>query len=127
MQTFVETTRDITIKVSPIFLEGQSDVMQKKFVFAYFVRIENHRQQPVQLLRRHWIINDGKDETKEVEGPGVVGEQPVIAPGNAHEYNSFCILESFEGSMSGTYLMTVDGGEQFDVAIPRFPLRASAN
>ncbi len=127
MHAYVETTENITISVSPMYLDGQSDPMTKKFVFAYFVRIENHGVEEVQLLRRHWYIHDSNEVVKEVEGEGVVGQQPVIAPGTAHEYNSFCILETFEGSMVGTYLMQRENGEQFDANIPRFHLRASAN
>jgi ApaG protein len=125
--SFVETTEDITVRVTPLYLDGQSDPMAKKFVFAYFVRIENDGDEPVQLLRRHWFINDGQADIKEVEGEGVVGKQPLIAAGEAHEYNSFCVLESFEGSMVGTYLFKRSNGEVFTANIPRFQLRASAN
>ncbi len=101
--------------------------MRRKFVFAYFVRIENHGQSNVRLLRRHWYIHDGENEVKEVEGEGVVGKQPLIAPARYHEYNSFCILESFEGSMVGTYLFERSSGARFTANIPRFTLRASSN
>lgn len=127
MYYFTETTREITISVHPVFLEGQSDVLARKLVFAYFVRIENHGPEPVQLLRRHWFIHDGKGSPKEVEGEGVVGKQPVIAPGETHQYNSFCILETFEGYMEGTYLMQRPDGGLFQAVIPRFTLRASSN
>lgn len=125
--SFIETTEDITVRVTPLYLDGQSDPMAKKFVFAYFVRIENDGEEPVQLLRRHWFISDGQADIKEVEGEGVVGKQPLIAVGEVHEYNSFCVLESFEGSMVGTYLFKRPNGEVFTANIPRFPLRASAN
>ena len=101
--------------------------MERKFVFAYFVTIENTSQEPVQLLRRHWYIHDANEKVKEVEGEGVIGKQPKIMPGEAHEYNSFCVLETMEGFMEGTYLMQRSTGEQFKVNIPRFHLRASAN
>lgn len=127
MLSYREMTDEIVVRVSPIYLDGQSDPMVKKFVFAYFVRIENHGSQPVQLLRRHWYVQDGAGDVREVEGEGVVGKQPVIPPGGAHEYNSFSVLESFEGSMVGTYLMQRADGEQFLAQIPRFPLRAAAN
>ncbi|MBI1807661.1 MAG: Co2+/Mg2+ efflux protein ApaG [Ignavibacteria bacterium] len=125
--TYSATTADITIRVRPVYLDGQSDVLARKFVFAYFVRIENHGTENVQLLRRHWFINHAGGRVEEVEGEGVVGKQPVIAPGEAHEYNSFCILETFEGTMEGTYLMQRGKGEYYRVAIPRFTLRAMAN
>ncbi len=127
MHSYVETTEDITIRVSPLYLDGQSDPMHRKFVFAYFVRIENHGSADVRLLRRHWYIHDGPSDVKEVEGEGVVGKQPLIAPGEHHEYNSFCILETFEGSMVGTYLFERQDGGQFHANIPRFNLRAAVN
>ncbi len=127
MTVYTATTEDITVRVRPVYLDGQSSVIERKFVFAYFVRIENNGPDNVQLLRRHWFIQEGAGEVKEVEGEGVVGSQPTIAPGHWHEYNSFCVLESFEGSMEGTYLMQRPGGEQFHVTIPKFTLRALAN
>jgi len=127
MQTYVATTENITVSVRPIYLDGQSDAMAHKFVFAYFVRVDNDGTEDVQLVRRHWFIRDSNGEVKEVEGEGVVGKQPVIAPGDAHEYSSFCILETFEGSMEGSYQMARSNGERFNVLIPRFNLRAAAN
>jgi ApaG protein len=124
---YTATTEDITISVRPVYIDSQSDPLVQKFVFAYFVRIENRSQQNVQLLRRHWFINHAGGRVEEVEGEGVVGKQPTIAPGASHEYNSFCILETFEGSMEGTYLMQRSNGEYFRVTIPRFTLRAMAN
>lgn len=127
MQTYTATTENITVTVRPVYLDGQSNHLERKFVFAYFIRIENNSGDPVQLLRRHWFIADGNGDVQEVEGEGVIGRQPVIPPGGAHEYSSFSALETFEGSMEGTYLMEREGGEQFTVAIPRFVLRAAAN
>ncbi len=127
MRTYTATTDDITVTVQPVFLDGQSNPLARRFVFAYFVRIENHSAQEVKLLQRHWLIMDGSGEVKEVRGDGVVGQQPTIPPGATHEYNSFSILETFEGSMEGSYRMVKPAGEEFDVAIPRFTLRAAAN
>jgi len=127
MTTYSATTEGITVTASPFYLDGQSDMLQRKFVFGYFIRIENHRTEDVRLLRRHWIISDSGGNTKEVEGEGVVGQQPVIRPGEAHQYNSYSIIETFEGHMEGTYLLQGESGEQFRVTIPRFSLRASAN
>jgi ApaG protein len=121
------TTEDITISVRPVYIDSQSDALVQKFVFAYYVRIENKSAQDVQLLRRQWFINHAGGRVEEVEGEGVVGKQPLIAPGASHEYNSFCILETFEGTMEGTYLMQRANGEYFRVTIPRFTLRAMAN
>lgn len=127
MQAYEATTENITITVRPIYLDGQSDAIARRFVFAYFIRIENNGQEPVRLLRRHWFIRNAADEVREVEGEGVVGQQPTIRPGQGHEYNSYCVLETFEGTMEGTYLMRRPNGEQFYVAVPRFTLRAQAN
>ncbi|HTR99938.1 MAG TPA: Co2+/Mg2+ efflux protein ApaG [Bacteroidota bacterium] len=127
MNSYTATTDNIVVTVRPVYLDGQSSQIEKKFVFAYFIRIENRSGESVQLLRRHWYIASGDGDVQEVEGEGVVGRQPVIPPGGAHEYNSFCILRTFEGSMEGTYLMEREGGEQFNVTIPRFALRAAAN
>jgi ApaG protein len=124
---FVATTEDITVTVRPVYLDGQSDMIQKKFVFAYFIRIENNSVDRVQLLRRHWYIHQSSGKVEEVDGEGVVGKQPMLAPGEVHEYNSYCVLETFEGSMEGTYLMRRSNGEMFNVTIPRFVLRAAAN
>jgi ApaG protein len=127
MNGFTATTEQITIIVRPVFLDGESDPIDRKFTFAYFVRIENHGSESVQLLRRHWFINHGGGRIEEVEGEGVVGQQPVIPAGKTHEYNSYCILETFEGTMEGTYLFQRGSAEYFRATIPRFTLRAYAN
>jgi ApaG protein len=124
---YVATTENITVRVRPVYLDGQSDIMARKFVFAYSVRIENHRAERMQLLRRHWYIRDGTGKVREVEGEGVVGQQPIIPPRGWHDYVSNCILNTFEGTMEGTYLMRRPNGELLEVAIPRFALRAAAN
>lgn len=127
MISYTATTEGIRITVQPVYLDSQSDVLQRKFVFAYFIRIENNGAQTVQLMRRHWFIRHSSGRIEEVEGEGVVGKQPVVKPGAFHEYNSYCILETMEGSMEGSYLMQREGGEFFRVAIPKFTLRAAAN
>ena len=127
MTTYTATTEGIRITVQPAYLDGQSDVLQRKFVFAYCIRIENNSSQTVQLMRRHWFIRHSSGRMEEVEGEGVVGKQPTIRPGSFHEYNSYCILETLEGTMEGTYLMHRENGELFRVTIPKFTLRAMAN
>lgn len=127
MQIYAAITAGIKITVRPAFLDGQSDALSRKFIFAYFITIENQSAESVQLLRRHWHIYHANGKKEDVEGEGVVGKQPVIPSGEAHEYNSFCILETMEGYMEGTYLMQRPGGEMFNVTIPRFNLRAWAN
>ena len=127
MQAHTAITEGIRITVRPISLDGQSDAIARKFVFAYVVAIENRSAVPVRLIRRHWLITHGEVRTEEVDGEGVVGKQPVIPPGATYEYSSFCILETMEGSMEGTYLMQREDGSPFSVTIPRFSLRAAAN
>ncbi|MEL6610778.1 MAG: Co2+/Mg2+ efflux protein ApaG [Bacteroidota bacterium] len=127
MVSYAATTEGITIAVRPVYLDGESEALGGRFVFAYFVRIENDAHGEVQLLRRHWIITDSTGKRTEVEGEGVVGEQPVLAPGDVHEYQSFCVLETFTGTMEGSYLMQRENGERFRAQIPRFHLAARAN
>ncbi len=127
MVSYDATTEAVTVTVRPAYLDDKSDPLARRFVFAYFVRIENHGLDEVQLLRRRWVIADADGRRQEVEGAGVVGRQPTIAPGEAHEYHSFCVLQAFDGTMEGTYLMQRQGGERFVAAIPRFHLRALAN
>lgn len=127
MVPYFATTDDMTVTVRPVYLDSQSDFMSRRFVFGYLIEINNRSGEEVQLLRRHWIISDSNGRVQEVEGDGVIGEQPVIPPGGQHNYSSYCVLETFEGSMEGTYLMQRPNGERFRIAIPRFDLRAAAN
>ena len=127
MIPYTAITKDIEVTVRPIYLDGQSDVIEKKFVFGYWVRIENHGLEDIQLLRRHWFITDSTGNVQEVEGEGVIGRQPVIAPGDVHEYNSYCVLETFIGHMAGHYTMEKARGERMRVEIPRFDLKAAVN
>lgn len=119
---FEETTRQITIKVRPYFLDGQSEPESGRFVWAYHVRIENHGSDTVQLLTRHWRITDAKGVLQEVRGDGVVGKQPVLKPGETFEYASGTPLSTPSGIMVGTYQMRSQGGEEFDVHVPAFSL-----
>ena len=127
MITYAATTDAVTVTVRPVYLDDQSDFFARRFVFGYFIRIENHNPGEVQLLRRHWHICEQSGRMQEVEGEGVIGRKPVIGPGELHEYNSFCVLETMEGYMEGTYLMEHAHGARFRVQIPRFDLRAMAN
>lgn len=119
---YAATTRSITVTVQPIFLHDQSDPDESRFVWAYKVKIANGGQEVVQLLRRHWRITDGIGRLQEVSGMGVVGEQPVLRPGEVFEYTSSCPLSTSSGLMAGTYQMVNQSGEHFDIAIPMFSL-----
>ncbi len=127
MIPYTAITENIRVTVRPVYLDGRSDIMNRRFVFGYFVRIQNVGTREVQLLRRHWYIHDSTGRIQELEGDGVIGAQPVIAPGESHEYNSYCVLKTFTGFMEGFYLMESGCGERFHVAIPRFDLTAATN
>ena len=101
-----------------------SRALAGEWVFEYTVRITNEGMETVQLLSRHWIITDALDETREVKGPGVVGQQPVLEPGQSFRYSSWCPLTTPTGTMRGTYQMVRQDGSQFDIEIAPFALRA---
>lgn len=116
------TTRSITVIVDPFYLEDQSSPGDSHYVWAYRVRIENHGRDTVQLLGRHWRITDAMGRMQEVQGAGVVGEQPVLQPGDHYEYTSGTPLPTPSGIMVGTYHMENTAGEQFDIDVPAFSL-----
>ena len=119
-------TRGITVRVSVSYLPEQSEPARGRWFWAYHIRIENEGPMAVQLLTRHWIITDGRGARHSVEGEGVVGEQPLIAPGASFDYVSGCPLATPTGSMQGTYRMAGEDGASFDVDIPKFALLAPA-
>ena len=123
---YSETTDGITVMVSVSFLPEQSEPGRGRWFWAYHVRIENGAEAPVQLISREWQISDGRGGRHEVQGEGVVGEQPVIEPGAAFDYVSGCPLATPTGFMEGRYHLIAADGRGFSVAIPRFPLVAPA-
>lgn len=127
MLSYGATTESVTVTVQPAYLDAKSDPVTGRFVFAYFVTIANDGTHDVQLLRRRWLIRDQTGAVQEVEGKGVVGRQPVIAPGDEHTYHSFCVLPTFSGSMEGDYLLQRENGARFRAEIPRFHLSALSN
>ena len=121
-----QTTRGIKISVHSRDEADYSKPTENQYVFSYRIRIENISPRTVQLLRRHWYITDSMGFTREVEGEGVIGKTPIIAPGEIHVYDSWCPLSSPLGLMKGTYLMLlVDEQEYFDAVVPRFPLEST--
>jgi len=116
------TTRAIAVTVKPTFLEEQSSPTEDYYVWAYQVRIENRSGDTVQLRSRYWRITDASGRVQEVRGDGVVGEQPVLRPGQTFEYTSGTPLTTPSGIMVGSYRMETQQGESFDVAIPAFSL-----
>jgi len=112
----------IKVSVQTAYLPGQSVPEQNRYVFAYTVTITNAGSMPAKLLTRHWVITDANSQTREVRGEGVVGEQPLLAPGTSFEYTSGTVLETPVGTMSGSYQMVADDGTRFDAEIPSFTL-----
>ena len=121
---YEQITAGIRVLVRPSFSFPLSAPEHGKFVFTYLVQMENQSEETVQLLFRHWRIHDSEGEDSEVDGEGVVGEQPTLAPGKSHVYESFCVLTSPAGFMEGYYTFVRPTGEEFRVAIPRFDLQA---
>lgn len=119
---YSETTDGITVTVKPVYLEDQSAPAENRYVWAYFVKIANGSRRTVQLRSRYWHITDAQGRVQEVRGPGVVGEQPVLRPGDTYEYNSGTPLSTPSGIMRGTYQMEAADGDRFDVRIPAFSL-----
>ena len=117
-------TRSIHVAVKPAYLDDQSDPDDRRYVWSYTVTIENRGQEPVQLLSRFWSITDGAGVVREVRGDGVVGAQPVIAPGEKFQYTSGCPLPTASGLMSGHYQMKAASGEDFEAEIPAFLLES---
>ena len=120
---FHRVTEGIRVTATPFYLDRQSNPAEPRYVFAYRIRIENVGDDSATLRWRHWYIHDAAVGDSEVQGEGVVGEQPTVAPGGVHEYESFCILRGPEGHMEGYYVMERPDGSTFRAAIPRFLLR----
>jgi ApaG protein len=120
---YAQATNNILVEVSPVYVPERSNRDLKYFFFAYTIRIENIGTRICQILRRHWVIRDGHGHEEHVVGDGVVGEQPLLAPGESFTYTSACPLRTPTGSMRGTYEMLDDERHPFKVAIPLFFLR----
>ncbi len=116
------TAQSIQVSVKTAYVAAQSQPESQRFVYTYTITIANGGDEPAQLLSRHWRITDANEKLQEVRGMGVVGEQPVIAPGKSYTYTSGVILETETGLMEGSYHLRSDSGEQFDAAIPTFAL-----
>ena len=117
-------TNSVRVEVESQYAPEHSQPFQSQWFFYYTVRITNQSNETVQLVSRHWVITDGLEHVEEVKGPGVVGEQPILAPGESFKYSSWCPLKTPTGRMHGTYQMVRTGGGQFDIAIAPFALKA---
>ena len=112
----------ITVTVRTQYIQDQSDAQKGPFVFAYFITIRNSGSVPAQLISRHWIITDAEGRSQEVKGLGVIGQQPMLKPGEEFQYQSGTPLSTPVGTMRGSYQMVAEDGVQFDAAIPEFTL-----
>lgn len=121
-ETSTAVTEGIRVTVRSAYVADQSVPLARRYVFSYTVRIENQGAEPAQLRTRHWIITDGAGKVEEVRGPGVVGHQPLLRPGEHFEYTSGCVLETPRGEMRGTYQMHRESGQVVDAVIAPFLL-----
>ena len=119
---FSATTRNIKVTVFPSYLVDQSEPLNHHFVWAYFIRLDNIGKETAQLINRYWHITDARGHVQEVRGPGVVGEQPTLEPGDSYQYTSGVSLHTSSGIMQGHYEMETDSGERFPIEIPVFSL-----
>lgn len=117
-------TKGVCVSVETEYLEEQSVPEQNLYLFAYHVTIKNQSSLPVKLISRHWVITDGNGKVEEVRGPGVIGQQPLIMPGEQFDYTSGSRLETPVGTMNGSYQMVSTSGQEFDAEIPVFRLSA---
>ena len=122
MQRSEAVTQGIRVQVESHYHPERSRPAEEEWFFSYAIKIRNEGTRTVQLLTRHWIITDANGQIQEIRGPGVVGQQPVLAAGQSFEYTSFCPLKTAFGTMHGTYQMVTDSGEAFDAEIAPFPL-----
>jgi ApaG protein len=119
---YAAVTRNIRVSVTPAFSPERSDPDEPRFFWTYAVEIVNLGDRTVQLTHRHWRITDAEGRLEEVRGVGVVGEQPILAPGESFRYSSGCPLRTSSGVMVGSYRMVADDGEAFEVDVPAFSL-----
>jgi ApaG protein len=122
--SYESETDGFRVRVWPNFSLAQSDPNEGRFVFMYRIEVENETRAPAQLMYRHWHIHDSSGDDSEVDGEGVVGEQPLILPGDRHAYQSICILSTPAGFMEGYYTFAWQDGQEFQVSVPRFDLAA---
>jgi ApaG protein len=115
----------MTVKVEPRFLPEQSSAEDHVYTFAYTVTVTNTGEVPAQLIARHWLINDASGHAQEVRGLGVIGQQPLLAPGESFRYTSGCRLQAPSGTMHGSYFVVSEAGDRYDVPIPMFVLEAN--
>lgn len=119
---YEKTTQNVTVRVEPDYLEDQSRPADDHYIWAYTVEIENNRQTQIQLVERFWQISDSRGQCQEIRGSGVMGQTPILKPGEVFRYTSGAPLYAPSGMMRGTYSLKTPNGDQFDVTIPTFLL-----
>lgn len=117
-----EKKYEVAVSSQTKYVEEQSDEQNERYVFAYTITIRNRGNVPAQLISRHWIITDGRNQVQEVRGLGVVGSQPLLKPGESFEYTSGTAIATPVGTMRGSYQMVAEDGTRFDAPIPEFTL-----
>ncbi len=122
IKTYQEISHSVSVSATPIFAEHESSDKEKRYIWAYQIRIENKSEHVLQLRRRYWKITDCYGKTQEIRGDGVVGEQPTLKPGDVFEYTSATPLQTPSGIMEGTYVMVDPSGKEFEIKIPAFSL-----
>lgn len=127
VEYYSETTEDVQIEVVPHFVKERSSIENNQFFYAYKITITNHSNKAVKVIHRHWKIKDGNGKAYDVQGSGVIGEQPMIEPNSSYEYTSFCPLHSPYGNMRGKYQMMDEFGNRFWVSVPLFFFRPPAD
>ena len=121
-EQYSKETNDITVTVTPEFIASESEPDKGIYIFSYTVRFANKGKETIQLINRHWVVMSGSRQIADVKGEGVVGEQPVLKPGESYEYTSGTVIRDQIGSMYGTYTFVSESGEFFDAEIPKFDL-----
>lgn len=114
----------MSVQVEPRYLPDQSSPEDRIFTFAYTITVTNTAKVSAQLIARHWLINDASGHAQEVKGLGVIGQQPLLAPGESFRYTSGCRLQAASGTMHGSFFVVTEHGERFDVPVPMFVLEA---
>ena len=122
IELYSKTTKDVEVVISPRFIEPESNLEQGVYAHAYTVTLRNHSRRTVQLINRHWIVMSAGRQIADVKGEGVVGEQPILHPGESYQYTSWTVIKDSVGAMHGVYTFYAETGEFFDVEIPRFNL-----
>ena len=123
VEYYTATTEDIQVEVIPSYLPERSSPENNQFFYGYKIRINNHSDKAVRVIYRHWKIKDGKGHTRDIQGSGVIGEQPLINPGQHYEYTSFCPMNTPHGNMRGKYQMIDEFGNRFWIDVPLFFFR----